>query len=76
METCNVKVGMAATFYPFADIGTSYGGTELRGKRVTGKVVYVNRAGQWFSVEYGNSQRMSFKFQDIGKGKDKRVVLS
>lgn len=76
MDSCAVKVGMKATFDPFKDMTNCYGIDQLRNKKVTGKVVYVNRAHRWFIVEYGGGQRMSFKFQDIGKGKDKRVVLS
>lgn len=32
-----------------------------------GTVVYVNAPHKWFSVLYGDNQRASFKFCEIGK---------
>lgn len=32
-----------------------------------GTVVYVNERHKWFSVQYGENQRISFKFYEIGK---------
>lgn len=31
-----------------------------------GTVVYINERHKWFSVLYGENQRTSFKFSDIG----------
>ena len=76
MDSCNVRVGMKAKFDPFKDMMHCYGVEQLRNKKVTGKVVFVNRAHRWFSVEYGNGHRTSFSFNDIGTGQGKCVVLS
>lgn len=76
MSECVVKVGMTAKFDPFQDMQHSYGIEAMRGQTVTGKVVYVNAAHHWFSVVYGNGMRTSFHFNDIGKGRGKKVVLS
>jgi hypothetical protein len=46
---------------------TGFWSKDDKGKLVTGTVVFVNEWGKWFSVEYGNKQRTSFKFCDIGK---------
>lgn len=32
-----------------------------------GTVVYINAPHHWFSVAYGDNQRTSFKFHEIGK---------
>lgn len=32
-----------------------------------GTVVYINEPHNWFSVAYGENQRTSFKFTEIGK---------
>lgn len=32
-----------------------------------GTVVYINVRHKWFSVQYGDNQRTSFKFYEIGK---------
>ena len=69
-----ITVGDKVVFDPYHTIDGQDRGFLPR--NVRGEVVEVNYAHKWFSVEYGNGQRMSFKFQDIGKGKDKRVVLS
>lgn len=76
MDEYVVKVGMTATFDPFADMTQSnYIGT-VRGQNVKGKVVYVNEPHHWFSVAYGNGMRTSFHFSEIGTGSGKKVVLS
>ena len=59
-----MRVGQKVRFDPFegarfADV------TALRAK-VTGTIVAIYPKHQWFSVEYGNKQRTSFKFSDIG----------
>lgn len=40
---------------------------EKRPAYAVGTVVYLNVPHGWFSVQYGNGQRASFKFTDIGK---------
>ena len=61
-----VEVGQKVRFDPFRCI-SGYGTEECRHK-VTGKVVMVNEAHHWFSVEYGKTkQRYSFLFADIGE---------
>lgn len=61
-----VVVDQKAVFDPFAHVQSHTDG-EYRGL-VTGKVVEVNYAHKWFSVEYGcPALRTSFKFSDIGK---------
>ena len=32
-----------------------------------GTVVYINVRHKWFSVQYGENQRISFKFSEIGQ---------
>ena len=32
-----------------------------------GTVVYINKRHKWFSVQYGENQRISFKFFEIGQ---------
>jgi hypothetical protein len=32
-----------------------------------GTVVYINERHKWFSVKYGENQRTSFKFTEIGQ---------
>jgi hypothetical protein len=56
---------MKARFDPFGYL-TSFGATDVRGKKVTGTVVYVNNAHKWFLVEYGDV-RTSFKFSEVGQ---------
>ena len=59
-------VGQKVRFDPMAHIDAC--GIEcLRGDIVTGTVVYVNYDHEWFLVEYGEHQRTSFKFVDIGR---------
>ena len=61
-----VVVGDTVRFDPFEEI-TGFGSDANRGNIVSGTVVFVNHEHKWFSVEYGNKQRTSFKFCDIGK---------
>ena len=61
-----VVVDQKVVFDPFAHVQDHADGS-LRGS-VTGKIVEVNYAHKWFSVEYGcPAMRTSFKFCDIGK---------
>lgn len=63
-----VEVGQQARFDPFSHI-QSFGSTDVKGRFVTGTIVYVNKRHKWFSVEYGSpALRTSFKFCDIGNG--------
>lgn len=32
-----------------------------------GTVVFINARHKWFSVQYGENQRISFKFSEIGQ---------
>ncbi len=59
-----VKVGQKVQFDPFS-YSIGYGSDGCRGKKVIGKVVYVNYAHGWFSVDY-EGQRFSFKFCELG----------
>lgn len=59
------KVGMKVRFDPFSYI-QSFGSSDVKGRMVTGTVVYVNKAHKWFSVEYGGL-RTSFKFSEVGQ---------
>ena len=59
-----VKVGQKVRFNPFL---TSKDSVEQIRVNVTGTVVYVNARHYWFSVEYGNNQRTSFKLTEIGQ---------
>lgn len=62
-----VKVGQKVRFDPFY-CASGMGAEAVRGNPVTGTVVYINWAHDWFSVEYGEPKQMaSFKFFDIGK---------
>jgi hypothetical protein len=61
-----VVVGDTVCFDPFEEI-TGFGSNDNKGNIVAGTVVFVNYDHKWFSVEYGNKQRTSFKFCDIGK---------
>lgn len=60
------KVGMKVRFDPFGHI-QSFGSSDVRGNFVTGTVVYVNKPHKWFSVEYGEGLRTSFKFYEVGQ---------
>ena len=61
-----VIIGDAVQFDPFETI-TGFASEDNKGKQVVGTVVLVNYANKWFSVEYGDKQRTSFKFCDIGR---------
>ncbi len=61
-----ISVGQKVRFDPFEDI-MGFGIGDVRGKPVTGTVVYVNEKHHWFSVAYGKL-RTSFHFCQIGKG--------
>ncbi len=61
-----IQIGQKVQFDPLAFI-TGFGSWDDKGELATGTVVYVNEWGKWFSVEYGNKRRTSFKFSDIGK---------
>ena len=60
-----IEEGVKVRFDPFGSIQFS-GSMDIKGGIVTGTVVYVNRKHKWFSVEYGNGLRTSFKFSDVG----------
>lgn len=61
-----IKVGQKVRFDPYDNL-TGFGVGEIRGNLVTGTVVYVNESHNWFSVKYGNNQRTSFHFCQIGR---------
>ena len=67
-----VRVGMRAVFDPYLDLNGN-GAEVVRGKMEVGTVDFVNYKHRWFQVVYGTGQRISFLFDDIGKGK--KVVL-
>lgn len=59
-----IQVGQKVRFDAFENIKRSV----ERIKEITvGTVVYVNERHKWFSVQYGENQRTSFKFTEIGK---------
>lgn len=59
-----MRIGQKVRFDPFAHI-TCSDITAIRGS-VTGTIVAIYPDHNWFSVEYGNKQRISFKFSDVG----------
>ena len=59
-----MRIGQKVRFDPFEGIKFS-DVTSLR-KEVTGTIVAINEKHKWFSVEYGNKMRTSFKFSDVG----------
>ena len=64
-----ITVDEKVQFDPFEAV-TGFASEDNKGKMVTGTVVMVNYANKWFSVEYecgGKTQRISFKFCDIGQ---------
>lgn len=61
-----ITVDTKVRFDPFEKI-TGFSSDLNRGNYVTGSVVYVNYPHRWFSVEYGDKQRTSFGFSEIGK---------
>ena len=59
-----IQVGQKVRFDAFQHIKSSID----RIKEITvGTVVYINERHKWFSVQYGENQRISFKFCDIGQ---------
>lgn len=60
-----IRVGQKVAFDPFKYL-TGYGCLDIKGEIVTGTVTDVNEEHRWFSVSYGDNQRTSFKFDDIG----------
>ena len=60
-----IRVGQKVKFDPFKYL-TGYGCLDIKGETVVGTVAEVNEEHGWFSVEYGDKQRTSFMFQDIG----------
>lgn len=66
MAKNTIAPGRKVRFDPFAD-AFGYGVEACRGK-VIGTIVKVYPDHQWFSVVFGDpQQRISFKFDDIGK---------
>lgn len=62
-----IEVGQKVQFDPFKTT-TGFASDDHRGRKFTGKVVYVNTRHKWFSVEYSDPKlRTSFKFCDIGE---------
>ena len=61
-----IQVGQKVRFDPLK-YATGFGAYEVRGVYVTGTVVMVNAPHRWFLVQYGENQRTSFKFSEIGQ---------
>lgn len=61
-----ITIGERVQFDPMEHI-TGMGSESIKGNFVTGTIVFVHYAHKWFSVEYGNNQRTSFLFSDVGK---------
>lgn len=59
-----IQVGQKVRFDALLAIKSS---VERMQSNTVGTVVYVNKPHNWFSVEYGNKQRISFKFTEIGQ---------
>ena len=59
-----IQVGQKVRFNPFTANRDSVQKIEIR---TTGTVVWINERHQWFSVQYGENQRTSFKFSEIGQ---------
>lgn len=59
-----VHVGQKVRFNPFATIKDSIAQFRVT---VIGTVVWINEPHKWFLVQYGNNQRTSFKFSEIGQ---------
>jgi hypothetical protein len=59
-----IQVGQKVRFNPFTTMKDS---VEQIRTTVTGTVVWINGRHKWFSVQYGNDQRTSFKFSEIGQ---------
>lgn len=65
IETIPVKEGQMVSFDPFEHMECS--GSLMIHSTATGRVKKVYDGHRWFSVEYGNRQRISFHFCDVGK---------
>lgn len=65
MDKNRIIPGRKVQFDPFETV-CGYGVEEIRGP-VTGVIVAVYQKHEWFSVAYGNNQRTSFLFSDIGE---------
>lgn len=61
-----LKVGQKVQFYPMEWVDGN-GATDYKGEVVVGTIVMINEEHRWFSVEYGDKQRASFHFFDIGE---------
>lgn len=60
-----IQVGQKVRLDPLKEM-KGFGAEDNRGRMLTGTVVWINVPHQWFSVRYGNNQRTSFKFCEIG----------
>lgn len=65
IETIPVKEGQMVSFDPFEYMECS--GAMMIHSTATVRVKKVYDDHRWFSVEYGNRQRISFHFCDVGK---------
>ena len=65
MAKNTIAPGRKVKFDPF-ETACGYGIDACRGI-VTGTIVKVYPEHKWFSVAYGNKQRISFKFCDVGE---------
>lgn len=63
MAKKKISVGQQVQFDPFETV-CGYGVDAIRGM-VMGTIVKVYPEHKWFSVEYGEKQRTSFKFCDV-----------
>lgn len=59
-----MRVGQKVRFDPFADAKCA-DVSAIRGT-VTGTIVAIYPKHHWFSVVWGNNQRTSFSFNDVG----------
>ena len=59
-----IQVGQKVRFDAFLHIKC---GTEKIREYTVGTVAYVNERHNWFSVQYGENQRTSFNFSEIGQ---------
>lgn len=59
-----IQVGQKVRFDALAGIKTNL---ERIQSRTVGTVVWINERNGWFSVQYGENQRTSFKFSEIGQ---------
>ena len=59
-----VNVGQRVRFDALAAVNSSI---EKINADTVGTVVWINAPHKWFSVQYGENQRISFKFSEIGQ---------